>query len=205
MSLQIVNKNWKVGIHQKKRPEPTSLFHLLSISQLSDLTLTVWNTSSCYCGPRDLREKVSNKNLPFVGWYLGGVHNCMFDLGSLPRDCNGISELPLIQLISPYIFSCILVRLEIPWQSLSLPCAPGREGAQRTGTTCNFFLHLCLCFTKFNSNDMQQFLHQTYCNQSEQFQILMATFVSAIKTEGKFEGSKLQHNKLVLEFKTTKS
>ena len=178
MSLQIVNKNWKVGIHQKKRPEPPSLFYLLSISQLSDLTLTVWNTSSCYCGPRDLREKVSNKNLSFVGWYLG-VHNCMFDLGSLPRDCNGISELPLIQLISPYKFSCILVSLEIPWQSLSLPWAPGREGAQRTGTTCNFFLHLCLCFTKFNSNDMQQFLHQTYCNQSEQFQILMATFVSA--------------------------
>ena len=27
---------------------------------------------------------------------------------------------------------------------------------------------------------MQQFLHQTYCNQSEQFQILMATFVSAL-------------------------
>ena len=44
---------------------------------------------------------------------------------------------------------------------------------------------------------MQQFLHQTYCNQSEQFQILMATFVSEKKqpeTRGKFEGYKLQHN-----------
>ena len=143
MSLQIVNKNWKVGIHQKKRPEPTSLFHLLSISQLSDLTLTVWNTSSCYCGPRDLREKVSNKNLSFVGWYLG-VHNCMFDLGSLPRDCNGISELPLIQLILPYKFSCILVSLEIPWQSLRLPWAPGRgglRGPEQTATSS----YTCVC------------------------------------------------------------
>lgn len=28
---------------------------------------------------------------------------------------------------------------------------------------------------------MQQILHQTYCNLSEQFEILMATFESAIK------------------------
>lgn len=61
-----------------------------------------------------------------------------------------------------------------------LPPALSR-GAQRAGTFCNFFLHFCLCFTKFNSNDMQQILHQTYCNLSEQFEILMATFESAIK------------------------
>ena len=34
------------------------------------------------------------------------------------RDCNGISELTLIQLISPYKISCIIVSLEIPLQSL---------------------------------------------------------------------------------------
>ena len=35
------------------------------------------------------------------------------------RDCNGISELPLIQLILPYKFSCNKVILEIPLLSLN--------------------------------------------------------------------------------------
>ena len=43
------------------------------------------------------------------------------------RDCIGISELPLIQLISPYKISCIRVSLEIPLLSLAYLSTPDMQ------------------------------------------------------------------------------
>ena len=90
---------------------PSSPLHYLpDVSRSAEVQ---WSHETRTGWPLDPGRPPPGQQLPSLPRCSGGTHS------TRSRDCDGIPNLPLVQLISPYNVSCLRVSLEIPFLSLT--------------------------------------------------------------------------------------